>query len=809
MIAIDLVADSMQHVKFEPAEFARELKVIRRELADGQVNRQRVKWMLLNGTVYREHPVRHPVIGYLDVLNQATNETIIDFYRRRYVPNNQIFVVVGDVDTDKVLDQVARQWAGTPRGFETYVPLVEEPEQLTPRETVREMDGATYDLVLAWPTVRLSDPDLYALDVAAYILGEGESSRLVRRLKYEQPLVLSVASTSYTPDFVNGFFAILASAQPQHWEAASAEILREVYRLRDELVTPAELSKAKKQKAAELVFGQQTIKEAAESLGRNYLTTGDPLFDKSYVENIRKVTAEQVRDVARRYFVPGRLNRVVIAPPGGAPKTGSAAAQGGESEIRAVKLSNGLRVLIKRQTQIPMVNIQAYVLGASLVDTEETAGRAALVGAMLDKGTARMSAQQIAEYFDSIGGQMSMAAGRNTIYGKASTLREDFPKAAALFAECFTRPTFPPREFERVKQLALGAIARRADSPQSEIFELFFDNLPKTSPYHVIQGGKVETVGRLTADDLRAYHAKYFVPSNMIVTVFGDIDPDQALALVKQHFGRLEAKPAPKIDFSRSNAIPENVVRHKQTAKDTGMVLLGYAGTSVLDEKDYAALTVLDAIMSGYSYPGGWLHEELRGQGLVYFVHAMQMTGPAPGYFVVLSQTRPDKVDEVVGRIRNNVAKAKQGNISKEEFQRAVEMVTSLHAQDNTTASAQAQQAALDDLYGLGYAYDKSFDSPDQSRHAGGRGARGAEVPGQSRAGDDLAGAGRQEMKPQGLAGALRFGRTRVVAGLRFRTAVVPTVPCGREPQKPYLTIHSKVTDSPGVVGLLGLGRAS
>ena len=95
---------------------------------------------------------------------------------------------------------------------------------------------------------------------------------------------------------------------------------REVYRLRDELVSPEELAKAKKQKAAELIFSRQTVKQAADSLGRNFITTADPLFDKAYVEGIQKVTAEQVRDVARRYFVPERLNRVMIAPPGGATK---------------------------------------------------------------------------------------------------------------------------------------------------------------------------------------------------------------------------------------------------------------------------------------------------------------------------------------------------------------------------------------------------------------------------------------------------------------------------------------------------------
>jgi zinc protease len=197
----------------------------------------------------------------------------------------------------------------------------------------------------------------------------------------------------------------------------------------------------------------------------------------------------------------------------------------------------------------------------------------------------------------------------------------------------------------------------------------------------------------------------------MIVTVFGDIDPDNALAAVRRGFGGVKANPdLPPIKFDRPNAIPKNVVRHKQIGKPTGMVMLGYEGTSILNEKDHAALTVLDAITSGYNYPGGWLHEELRGAGLVYFVHALQLTGPVPGYFIVVAQTEPTKVDEVVGRIEKNLARAKEGKITQEEFDRAVEMIVSLHAQENTTIGAQAMQTAVDDLYGLGYDYDKSFD---------------------------------------------------------------------------------------------------
>lgn len=710
MACIELLADSMQHCKFDSTEFARELKVVKRELADGEADRGRVEWKLLGQTVYQESPARHPVIGYLDVLNATTNEAIIDFYRERYVPNNQVFVVVGDVSTREVLDRVARQWIGTPRGRETAVAMPAEPAQLSPREAIREMDGATYDMILAWPTIELSHPDLYALDVAAYILGEGESSRLVRQLKYERQLVLSVGTASYTPSFVRGWFGVMASSRSEHWKEAAEEIARGVYRLRDELIGPVELNKAKKQKAAELVFEQQTVQQAAESLGRNYIATRDPLFDRHYVDAIQKVTAEQIRDAARRYFLPERLNRIILAPPGGAPKAETAETATSEDKVRVERLPNGLRVLLKRYRNLPLVSMQAYALGGSLVDDEASAGRSSLVGEMLDKGTRQMTASQIAEYFDSIGGKLSTGAGRNSVYANATVLRDDFSQAFAVFAECFLHPAFPAEEFEKVKQLALGAIVRRHDNPQQEAFEVFFDNLPATTPYHLIQGGKTETVQRLTVEDLRSYHAHYFVPDQTIVAVFGDVDPDRALKLVQQHFGQLKRETeSPPIRFQRDNAIPQSIVRHKQTGKPTGIVVLGYPGVSILDKQEEAALTLLDAILSGYNYPSGWLFNELRGEGLVYAVDAMQVTGPAPGYLVIYAQTQPEKIAEVVTRIQRSVQRARAGQITPEEFRSAQKMVIAMHAQENTTIGAQAQLGALNELYGLGVDYDKSF----------------------------------------------------------------------------------------------------
>ena len=358
-----------------------------------------------------------------------------------------------------------------------------------------------------------------------------------------------------------------------------------------------------------------------------------------------------------------------------------------------MRLSNGLRVLVKRHANLPLVNIQAFVLGGALVDDEKTAGRASLVADMLDQGTADHTAAAIARYFDSIGGRLSFGSGRFTVFGEATTLREDFPQAAAVFAECFLRPTFPAGQFAKIQGLALGAIADRTADPEAEIAEVFADHLPAASPYHLVTEGKAESVRALTAADLARFHNKYFVPKHMVVTIFGDIEPDRAVALAGKLFGGSYPAAAPKIDFRRPNTLPESAAYHKQTGKDTGMILLGYPCESIFQRKDHAAMTVLTAVMSGYAYPGGWLHNELREAGLVYYVQAMPMTGPVPGYFTILSQTQPAKVAEVVAHIRRDVERARQGKITPEEFTTAVERIIAMHAQENTTIAGQARLA--------------------------------------------------------------------------------------------------------------------
>ena len=144
--------------------------------------------------------------------------------------------------------------------------------------------------------------------------------------------------------------------------------------------------------------------------------------------------------------------------------------------------------------------------------------------------------------------------------------------------------------------------------------------------------------------------------------------------------------------------------------KNTAMVIISYPTVSVLDRQTRDVLEVLQAVLTGGGASGGRLFHELRGQRLVYYVFGFHLTGLAPGYVVFMAQTRAETTGEVIRRIEENVARIAAEGIPAEEFAKAKQKLIAGHALGNTTPSSQAFSAALDELYGLGYDYDASYD---------------------------------------------------------------------------------------------------
>jgi len=259
------------------------------------------------------------------------------------------------------------------------------------------------------------------------------------------------------------------------------------------------------------------------------------------------------------------------------------------------------------------------------------------------------------------------------------------------------------RQLAKTRRLLLAALERQDDDWRTEIERLWRPLFFTVSPYRLSPEGTAETLQHLQRQDVVAFYQRYVAPSNMVLVIIGDIDPAQAVITVEKTFHAFLSRPVtfPEVP---AEPPPTQVRRQvKQTQKQVAAIYIGFPGTTLTNLADRYPLHILDGIVSGLDIPGGWLHNELRGQQLVYVVHAFSWLGLESGYFGIYAATQPDKVHTVVDMILQTMEKAQAGQISAEELDNTKQMalVTArLHRQAN---DQMASDMALNELYGLGY----------------------------------------------------------------------------------------------------------
>src|SRR5215470_15280101 len=243
--ALDILADAMMNSTLPPEEYQKEQEVIRREFAMGMDDPDRMAGLLLFSTAYQVHPYRFPVIGEMEIYNQLTQDQVMQYYKTRYVPNNLTFIVVGDVDAEKVRQQLTDVFKPYPEKSLQPVFIPAEPPQLGRREVHQEFATELSHLSLAWHIPEVTSPDVPALDLLSTILGDGRSSRLYRRVREEAGLAFSISAFSYTPGDP-GLFGIDATLEPKKREAAEQLALQIMDKVKLTGVTTDELEKARK-----------------------------------------------------------------------------------------------------------------------------------------------------------------------------------------------------------------------------------------------------------------------------------------------------------------------------------------------------------------------------------------------------------------------------------------------------------------------------------------------------------------------------------------------------------------------------------
>ena len=294
--ALAVLSDAMMNSTLPPEEYGKEQEVIRREFAMTLDDPDRMASQLLFSTAYQRHPYRLPVIGEMDIYNQLTQENVMQYYKTRYVPNNLTFIVVGDVDSEKVRQQLADFFKAYPEKSLKPLFIPEEPPQLGRREVHNEFATELTRLSLAWHIPEVSHPDVPALDVLSTILGDGRSSRLYRRVREEAGLAFAVSAFSYTPGDP-GIFGVDATVDPKRREATQQLILQIVDEVKQAGVTAKELMKAKKISLSHHFDSLTTMRGQASDLGSNWLLTRNLNFSRDYLAAMQKASPGNILSI--------------------------------------------------------------------------------------------------------------------------------------------------------------------------------------------------------------------------------------------------------------------------------------------------------------------------------------------------------------------------------------------------------------------------------------------------------------------------------------------------------------------------------
>jgi len=307
--ALDVLAGLLAAPALRETDFWPEKLVVLQEIRRAQ-DRANVIFDLFAGTLWQEHPLRHPILGTPEGLHELSHGQVLEFHRQRFVVGNMLLVVCGDVEHAEASDLAAEAFAGLPQGPEQLPAPVQEAPLAETRTAHLEKDVHQVHLMIGVPAVSMVHADRSALKIVERVLGMGGSARLYQRLREERQLVYTVNTvTAHYEDA--GYLAVHTTCDPQNVGAVQETVLAEWRALRREGVTGDELSAARSNYAGTLLRRFETNLALAGIAGVEGLLHQVETLDEA-VARIGAVQRDEVVQVARRYLGTERFVAVSI-----------------------------------------------------------------------------------------------------------------------------------------------------------------------------------------------------------------------------------------------------------------------------------------------------------------------------------------------------------------------------------------------------------------------------------------------------------------------------------------------------------------
>jgi len=662
---------------FEPSwrEFYVEKEVVQREWAFRYINSPGgAAWVDLSATAYTAHPYRNPTIGWKSDMENYSTADARAFHEKYYNPTNAVCVLVGDV-TEKDAKRLAKTYFERyPAGGRSPETVTAEPEQQGPRKSVRFLKGARTPLVrIGFHGAPMGTGDFYALDAMTMVLSSGRSARTTQNIIEKG---LAVEAWAYNPDNRYAGMIILGGSPNEPAEVRKGTLtdeenrqayvkacqgledllLAEMEKLKHHLVSARELERIKKLNLRDFLDRMRSNESLAATLATLEVQVGwGYLMD--YLKRLAEVTPQDIMDATKKYIRTGNQTSVYVIP-GGEPDLPTET----YTEIRSVGTSGAKRITTPKtlrnvsiyptpegwrhplsfhrspekidypraetatigtttmfylhDSELPLIDLAILVKAGAVDADDDKAGLASLLdGVLVRGGTEGYLPAELAQVLDENAVRIGVSVGEeaSTIY--LSVIKDDWEKGLALLEEILCRPAFDPAVLKVTKEQELVSLKRQGEDAQTVAMREAMIWHFKGHPYGRDPLLGLKTVPAITADDLKRFLRTYFVPSNMVAAISGDIAKEEATGGLRKLFQALPKGRPPERGLREPKKTPPVIALIPKPGQVQSQVMLALRGAKRSDPDFWKTRLLMDVFGGSDSLMYTRLRDDL---GLVY-----------------------------------------------------------------------------------------------------------------------------------------------------------------------------------------------
>ena len=659
-LAMRVEADRLGRALILDAERQPEMSVVRNEYEIGENNPSQALYKAVIAEAIQAHPYHWSTIGYRSDIEGVSTETLRQHYRNFFHPDNATAILVGDFDTARALALFDREFGAFARAKEPVPRVITvEPPQEGERRVIVKRPGQVGLVEIAFMRPGSLDPDFIPLDVLQGILGFGVNSRLYQAL-VEKRLATNVDASNFT--LMDPFpFLVEATLAPGvgHQKVEDA-VKAAMYEVAKNGVTQEELDRAKNQIEVSVIRSRDGTYPFASGLGEAVASANWKWF-VGYVDAMKKVTREDVKRVAAKYFVPDHATVGWFVPVteeenapaspkraggklpatkhgAGGSRPGADAATAAASAATAPSpgtttgalpfaqrtlhrvLPNGITLDVLENHAVPTVAVRGVILAGQMTAPAGSPAVAELTAMMLSRGTRSADKRTIAARLDDVGAGLDISSGPYDTGVSGSGLSRNLKLILATLSDELRNPAFPDSELSKAKlELRTDVLQAYDNTGQRAIDRVTQIVFPKEHPYRAATKDEMlASVERLRVADLRAFHKERYVGSGMYFAVVGDVDPAAVSTLFESLFGGIPKGARPEYPEGRVKPVPP--AREAITMKGKANMDLVYGMASGLrrTDPDYDAAIIANAVL-GQSALTARLGKRIRDtEGLSY-----------------------------------------------------------------------------------------------------------------------------------------------------------------------------------------------